>query len=109
VLHRLPEAKVGAERDRGNQFGEADSRGSGSAHGPSLDNGSGKLLTLLCTATRAAPVLSASRAPQRQSSLGVGSSVERGQPITHLKRRSSPATPAAVGHMRGSAYETTGR
>jgi hypothetical protein len=37
VLHRLPEPKVGAERDRGNELGEADSRRSGSTHGPSLE------------------------------------------------------------------------
>ena len=39
VLHRLPKPKVRAERDRGNEFGEADSRRSGSAHGPSLEQG----------------------------------------------------------------------
>jgi hypothetical protein len=61
VLHRLPEAKIRAERDRGNEFGEADSRRCGSAHGLSLDNGAGS------TATRAAPVLSARRGRERQS------------------------------------------
>ena len=103
VLHRLPKPKVSAERDRGNQFGEADSRGSGSAHGTSLDNRSGELPNArLYGPRRASPVLSAGRAPERQSSpLGVSSSLERGQPITHLKPRSSPGTPAAVGRMRG--------
>lgn len=37
VLHRLPQPKIRAERDRGDEFGEADSRRIGSAHGPSLE------------------------------------------------------------------------
>jgi hypothetical protein len=47
-----------SERDRGNEFGELDSRRSGSAHGPSPDKGPGiPLDTGLRTATRGSPVL----------------------------------------------------
>ena len=86
VLHRLPEPKICAERDRGNELGQADSRGSGRAHGPSLEQRIREAsYTRLCMRRehhRAQCRLDETDSPP--TFIGVGSSLERGQPSTRL-------------------------